>query len=366
MASPTAALLLAACRPHPLVDDVRAAVKAGADLDEAASLAVAQRVSPLLWRSLRMAELADDTTSWGPPLNAHSTSCTPPIPHLLPRIGERGLAPLAAAGIPPLVIKGGALAGRYPELGLRPMDDIDLVLPEDQIDAAVDVLLAAGWTRHETPARVTHEIPLSHPALPGMQIDLHRRLGSWRHRSSRMTTNDLWAERQPTELFGAPAFVLPRELEFVMLAAHAGKPWHAFDRLIWVVDLVVVNDEGELDWQRIASDAARFSSETAVAVALSLASRLGMESPAAMRRIAPRWRSHALAQLLSDDWPTTVYDRESRALSRYALVDARAARLRLMAGELVTTTWGGPTRRAYRLAKRTLRQRVDRRRARLS
>ena len=50
--SPTAALLWAASRPHPDPLDVANALEAGADLARATEIAIAQRLSPLLWRAL--------------------------------------------------------------------------------------------------------------------------------------------------------------------------------------------------------------------------------------------------------------------------------------------------------------------------
>jgi hypothetical protein len=344
---------------------VRAAVAAGADLDAAASLAVAQRVSPLLWRGLEAAGVAHPTTQWGAELKPHPARCPAHSRLVLPRVGALAFTPLVAAGLEPLVIKGGALAHRYPDPGLRPMDDIDLVLPTHQIETATAALVGAGWTLHETPKRQKHEEQFTHPALPGLHVDLHRSLGTWRNRSNRLTTDGLWAQRQATTLFDAPAFVLPPALEFVMLAAHAGKPWHTFDRLIWIVDLAVVAHEG-LDWDAVARIAAEASCTTAVAVGLAQAAHLGLDSPAELRRIDGAWRRHALKPLLSDDWPAMSHSREQRATVRNALVDDRATRALLLVNELTSRTlWSAP-RRAYWLTRRTLRQKTERRRERLS
>src|SRR5690349_10944446 len=110
MAHPTAALFWAACRPTPSPDDVRAAVARGADLDAAANLAVAQRVSPLLWRGLGVAGEADASTEWGATLERDAKRCHAQSRLVLPRVGQLALSPLTAAGLEPLVIKGGALA----------------------------------------------------------------------------------------------------------------------------------------------------------------------------------------------------------------------------------------------------------------
>ncbi len=54
---------------------------------------------------------------------------------------------LHEAGIETLVLKGVALALRYyPHIGLRPMNDFDVLVPTDKMAAALDALRAKGWT----------------------------------------------------------------------------------------------------------------------------------------------------------------------------------------------------------------------------
>jgi hypothetical protein len=364
MAQPTAALLWAACHLEPSPADVRAAVEAGADLDAAAHLAVAQRVSPLLWRALEAAGLADASTEWGAIVKRDAVRCHAQSRLVLPRIGTLALEPLAAAGLEPLVIKGAALAHRYPDPGLRPMDDVDLVLPPHQIDAGAEALLAAGWAWHETPARQKHEVQFTHQSLPGLHVDLHRSLGTWRNRSNRLTTEQLWSARQPNTLFDTPTFVLPPALDFVMLAAHAGKPWHTFDRLIWIVDLSIAANG--VDWEEVARIATEARSEVAVAVGLTLARNIGVQSPDELRRIRGASRAYALKPLLSPDWPVMSHSREQRAIVRHALVDESSRRAVLLLSEVTSrTVWQIP-RRTYWVVRGTLRRSAERRRERLS
>ena len=48
---------------------------------------------------------------------------------LIPRALALAVRPLTDAGLEPVVFKGPAVAARYPKPGLRPMEDIDLLLP---------------------------------------------------------------------------------------------------------------------------------------------------------------------------------------------------------------------------------------------
>jgi hypothetical protein len=348
--NPTAELLWAACRPTPSLDGVATAIAHGADLDLAADLAIAQRVSPLLWRALTQSGLSKSDEDWAKRLGHDAQRCRAQSLMLLPQIGPKALQPLADGGIEPLVIKGAAIAPRYPEVGLRPMDDVDMIIPDHQIDDALHQLDQAGWEVHTPPHRRQFQLDVTNSALPGLHIDLHRGLDSWRTRANRLTSDALWTSRQPTTLYGAPAFVLPPEIELISLAAHAAKPYHGFDRLIWIVDLAVAA-QGDIDWDRVAYLAHDSHCRTAVAVGLTLAARMGAESPEQLRHI-DNGRENALAGVLSDDWPTISRDGQVRAALRYALVDDRRSRATLLVCELFDkNVWDVP-RRAARLVRR--------------
>jgi hypothetical protein len=348
----TAELLWAACRPSPSLDGVAAAIAHGADLDVAADLSIVQRVSPLLWRALCQAGITPTDEPWSQRLADDTQRCRAQGKMLLPQIGRLALAPLAEAGIEPLVIKGAAIAPRYPDVGLRPMDDVDVIISHHQADAALRTLNDCGWVTHTPPNRRQFEVDVTHKSLPGLHIDLHRGLDSWRTRANRLTSEALWASRTPATLYGAPAYVLPREIELISLAAHAAKPYHGFDRLIWIVDITVAT-QAELDWDRVAFLAHDTHCRTALAVALTLAARMGAESPEELRHIDGA-RTSALSDVLSPDWPTISRDGHVRAALRYALVDDRRTRATLLVSELFDkNVWEVP-RRAARVMRRRL------------
>jgi hypothetical protein len=360
VSSPTAALLWAACRREPSAGEVTDAITRGADLDLAAEIAVVERVSPLLWRALRHAGVETNGQGWATVLSQDAARCRAQSRLTLPRMATLALGPLADAGLEALVIKGGAVAGRYPDTALRPMDDIDLILPPDQIEPAVDTLTQTGWVRYVAPARRRHEVDLMHPALPGLPIDLHRGLSTWRSRANRLTSEQLWAQRQKTTLHGVGAFVLPPEPELVMLAAHAAKPFHIFARLVWTADIAMVvaaaEPRGGIDWDQVQRLADATKCRTAVAVALSQAEFLGVQSPAVLRRIEGRARQSALKPVLSPEWPVEKGDRHIRSEIQYALVDDRLARATLVVSEILSKRVRDVPRRAAVLAHRRVRR----------
>ncbi|MDK9709108.1 MAG: nucleotidyltransferase family protein [Desulforhopalus sp.] len=86
----------------------------------------------------------------------------------------------AKAGIEALVLKGAALCHTvYPEIGLRPMRDIDLLLPPDKAQQAQDLLIARGYAASNAPQPIDHfHLPSLHTTIDGLTvcIEIHLRL----------------------------------------------------------------------------------------------------------------------------------------------------------------------------------------------
>jgi hypothetical protein len=147
----------------------------------------------------------------------------------------------------------------------------------------------------------------------------------------------MWRRRIPTSLYGVAAFGLPIEEELVALAAHAGKPFHHFQRLIWSVDIAVVINHGggSLDWDRLRHTADREKCRTVLAVALSHARLFGVAVPDTLIEASTgRTRQAILSPLLNEAWPLTNPDPSLRHQLRYALSDSWGRQAMLIVGEL--------------------------------
>ena len=191
------------------------------------------------------------------------------------------------AGLEPVVFKGPAVAARYPEPGLRPMEDIDLLLPRRDHQRALAALAAAGWRVVRPGGPDRYDTVLTHDEVPSLSLELHYGLEGTSQRVTALDPGALWERRQPIACAGTPAFGLPLADELVVLAAHAGKPHHGFVRLAWVADLaMIVGDAAErgtpVDWERVRAIAAEARCLTVVAAALALAARVGVEPPAGL------------------------------------------------------------------------------------
>jgi hypothetical protein len=351
----TAQLLWAACSgdPPPGQEAVIAALDAGADVRWAARIALVQRIGPLLWRALEMSGRSAGLGAVGEALEVDSLVRRTQAELLIPRAVALAIDPLRRAGLEPMIFKGPAVAARYPAAGLRPMDDIDVLLPAHQHDQAVALLETAGWEVYRSEHSHVYDTVLLHPGVPDLPLELHRGLSSWRDRSNNLTVDALWTRRLPTTCLGTDAFGLPPEEELVALAAHAGKPFHSFSRLMWVVDLaVVVRAAGPaFDWDRVAAFAREARCPTALAIGLRLASRLGLTAPDELLVLPRSWvRADAFNLVLDERWPVETFDDAVRHRMRYALSDGHVHHARMLAGEVTLGGWHHAPVRMARLA----------------
>lgn len=139
------------------------------------------------------------------------------------------VALLRAAGLAPVALKGAWLAWQaYPEPAMRPLRDLDLLLPAEHVVAAFNLLLAAGY-RQAAPAEMAledclrfdkHLPPLIAPR--GSLIELHHRLwerdGRLDHRLPRATEAEVMARA----LTGPDGIVYPPALDMLVhLIVHA-------------------------------------------------------------------------------------------------------------------------------------------------
>ena len=337
-AGATADLLWEAGRLELRPDAIRQAFDDGAQPDEAAALARTQGLGPMLWRALGSAgctaRMGGSAELLGREAQLRRVEAVVLIPHAV----QMSVGLLRSSGFEPVVFKGPSLAARYPEPGLRSMVDLDVLLPAAEHRAAVSVLERGGWSVIKAANHQRYETVLLHPSVPDLFLELHRALDGWYERSTAMSLESLWERRIPIDCFGTAAFGLPAEVEILALAAHAGKPYHCFSRLIWAVDLVVVDRAarsagGAIDWDLVRDLAIAWRCQAMTAVALSQASRLGLECPGDLKEVSgSSLRKATLAPLFDPAWPLASPDTSTRHRMRYALSDGWLRRSVLFIG----------------------------------
>lgn len=310
------------------------------------SVAAINRVGPLLWHVLSDAGCPQVLGSGAEPLRRLAVAQDLEATAVVPLTLKRAVEPLTGAGLEPLVLKGPLLARRYPAAGLRPMDDLDLLLPRRQHDQAVAVLTSSGWVVRRRRHVDRYDTVLVHEQTPSLPLELHAGLQTFYEWATSLRAPVIWGHRQPVEVDGTAAFGLDPEIELVTIAAHAAKPFHGFSRMIWAVDLAVVVEHAAasrgVDWDRLCQLARRWRCASAVGVGLTLARRLGARVPEEVLRTLcgewAVWQRRALAPVLAPTWPA-VGTFSVAFHVRFALADTAVHRLALAAGAAYQMPW---------------------------
>ena len=163
---------------------------------------------------------------------------------------------LDGAGVPSIVLKGLALAvTAYRDLGARPMEDLDILVPPARIEDAVSALEPMGMVPAGTSRRPSgllgNEVDMLGPDGRSV-VELHA-YGLIESADDA----DLWERRVAFPLGDAEAFAPGPEEHLLLVLAH-GQLWNTVQPVSWAVDAVaIVRGAGvEFDWDRFAARAA--------------------------------------------------------------------------------------------------------------
>jgi len=173
------------------------------------------------------------------------------------REGAAAARVLGSNGIRVMLIKGAAMIHAcYRDPGLCPMNDMDLMVPEDRAMEAVSLFRKAGWkptSRYEgdIPERFIR-IGHSHPFLTtrDIEVDLH-----WHLLHVLCTPGadaPFWDRAGRVEFFGNQVD-LPDPTDQLLLTCLHGMYWSAASSLRWVVDAGWLIRSFPIDWDRPAT-----------------------------------------------------------------------------------------------------------------
>jgi hypothetical protein len=235
------------------------------ELARATAVLHASGAGALVWWTLRRTPLSGTPTVEGF-RNAYRIHTLEADVHAL-RIAEV-LDRLTTVGLSAVLIKGWAIARLYPEVGLRPYTDIDIVVGPGEL--------------------ATARAALARPPDTGVSVDLHEgpaRLDGLRFDEAR--------DRSDIVRLGSRSVRVPcPEHHLRLLALHALR--HGVARPIWLVDLAVALEArpSSFEWSRCLGPDRRRAEWIASALALSghiLGARI-QDTPAAARATTlPRW-----------------------------------------------------------------------------
>lgn len=308
------------------------------------------RLLPLVWHNLGR-EACDDL--WGAQMAGlrrfhwvHNSARQRDLWALIGRFNE--------AGITPLLLKGTALtrAGYYPEAGLRPMLDADLLIGPNSAAKASLLLAELGWQR---PTRKRGQgFPLAHAESwthgPRRELDLHAKLLPYPYPALDAAT---LTPRAAHASHGGCEFLIPAAGDLLLHACVHGRIYAGGDprrSLLWGADVfrILTHGGAAIDWQRLRATAEATATVLPLREALGFAAaRLDAPVPAAFlaelremkltrgqvrpffRRLAPRNRYPTLAEILENTWDDYVcYARSSGAAPvrrRFAAYAGRGA-----------------------------------------
>ena len=130
---------------------------------------------------------------------------------------------LETEGIESILLKGSAITHRlYGDAALRPMSDIDLLIPEDQLDGAVTLLRERGYTTLDGREASSGDSGDRHaPRLVSadslIEVELHRHIIHPRSALAFPAT-ELWSHKRVTRADEAPIPTLGTEYEILNVA----------------------------------------------------------------------------------------------------------------------------------------------------
>ena len=229
---------------------------------------------------------------------------------------------LTSAGIATLVLKGGALLRYYDfNPALRPMNDFDVLVPQERAVDAIRLLVAHGWTsawpQPELLPDAYHSACFT--SRDGLDFDLHWHVVPSNNDSAAEAS--AWAAGVRCDLSGAAApkhsggaaapnhssgaairALGPEDL-LTVVCAHAAQ-WSPIASVRWVADsLAILRAEGSaFDWTRVVAQAARWH------VVSHLTETLGY--------LKDRWRVDVPATVLKQlsSLPVPMVDRRAYAV----------------------------------------------------
>jgi Uncharacterised nucleotidyltransferase len=268
---------------------------------------------------------------------AHRTAAITALAQQADLIRTAGL--LTAAGFTPVALKGAWLAHHaYPDAAQRPMRDLDLLVPREQVLGAFAALLSAGFTQPdpaemplEAIVRLDKHMPLLAPG--GTLIELHHRLwepdGRLEHASPQANETAILA-RAVIGKYGI-RYLASADL-LAHLIVHAVYSHRLDCGPLLLPDIAWLLQTAEVDWSHFWAEAAAGNWRDGARLVLELVART---YPEAEIDFAPDQGAPPPADLLEVAPDLLLQELETRASARLA-----AATLKAGASALVSRSLG--------------------------
>ena len=234
------------------------------DWDYLLEEAHSRKVSPLLYRHLKDEEGLPEKVKEDLKITYYTNSAR--NIWLLSKLGEI-LQIFREGEIPVIVLKGAALLETvYPDIGLRPITDLDLMVHRKDLPEIKEGLSRLGYENSEAyPEDFVKE---------GLMIDLHwelinvTRVGS-RAKACKIEISDFWQNSQALRISGMETRVLSPEYLLIDLCLHLVFH-HGLSGLVWFIDIAEVLRfyQEEIDWDKFVNKVGKYGIEKPLYYAL--------------------------------------------------------------------------------------------------
>lgn len=211
------------------------------------------RLIPLLYRNLKRIGAESEMSGMFKGIYRRSWYQNQIALHKLSKI----LGFFREAEIPTLLLKGAALALLYyKDLGLRPMADIDVLVPVNKAVDTIHLLRKSGWKPEmDCPRRMTSDYLLTVKACnlvrdeSDVKLDLH-----WHVFQECLEPDsdvELWESSVPVAVGEESSRALSPPDQLLHICSHAME-WNAVAPVRWVADaMAVLSNAPGLDWNRV-------------------------------------------------------------------------------------------------------------------
>lgn len=178
--------------------------------------------------------------------------------------------------VPLLSLKGPPIAyDLFGDISLRMSKDLDILVPEKDLEKTDRILLSLGYEKEEIPTLLNeikwrhHHIAYYHPEKK-ILIEIHWRL----HPRSLKGANfeELWCRKRKSPLTNHPIYFMGREDLLLYLISHGSR--HGWFRLRWLKDIDQMVRSNNIDYERFKLLTIKYRQEHLVGQAFQLANTL--------------------------------------------------------------------------------------------
>ena len=228
----------------------------GLDWDAFEAALRQHRLQPLLIRGLRAMDA--DVVEQTPALKKYRTQQNKYTQESIQRLQALAQvsAALAESGIRMISMKGPLLSMElYGDPSLRTSRDLDVMVAEEDLDRAGEILVELGY---EPEDNIFHKTPLRRKFYGLVDLEKHMvyQRGDiclelhWKgNAQAEENFDEQWARREEQTILGKRIAVLGMDDRYPALIVHAAE--HGFHRLRWLLDLYELQKKPGFSWERV-------------------------------------------------------------------------------------------------------------------